>query len=225
MKKLVFFVLALVLLSVSAWPIKIDGQAEDWSGVRTFRNCPLRPLEKDRAGFDMKSVKLLLGNGFLYMYIDGRSVTGLKPDNGAGLKRTSVRVSFRSEQSLLNRVRIAADPDAPWQVKLSHPSITSEVLGGQKNKYWAFTRKKREVGFEIKIPVYRTERASRSEFPTGRSLRPSDLRAACFRTCRSIPWMLRPTGLWIRLNFLYIGGTCNGIWKRNQSDRARLPEE
>jgi hypothetical protein len=167
MKKLAILVLALGLFAVSAWPIKIDGQDRDWANVRTFRKCPIRPLEKDRAGFDMKSIKLLLGNGFLYMYIDGRSVTGLKPDDGAGLKKTSVRVSFRSEQSLLNRVRIAADPDAPWQVKLSYPSISSEVLGSQKNKYWSFIRKKKEAGFEIKIPVYRTQKGIQAGVPDG----------------------------------------------------------
>ncbi len=167
MKKLVIFVMAIGLFAASAWPIKIDGQDNDWANVRTFCKCPLRPLEKDRAGFDMKSIKLLLGNGFLYIFIDGRSVTGLKPDSGAGLKKTSIRVSFRSEQSLLNRVRIAADPDSPWQVKLSYPSTTSEVFGSRKNKYWAFIREKKRAGFEIKIPVFRTQKGIQVGVPDG----------------------------------------------------------
>jgi hypothetical protein len=168
MKKLVICVLALGLFSVSSRAINIDGRDNDWAKVRVFRKCSLRPLEKDRAGFDMKNIKLLLGNGFLYIYIDGKSVTGLKPDGGAGLKKTSIRVSFKSEPSPLNRVRIAADPDAPWQVKLSYPSITSEVLGSQNNKYWAFIRgKKKEVGFEIKVPVYRTQKGIQVGVPSG----------------------------------------------------------
>jgi hypothetical protein len=168
MKKLVFLVLVLGLFSASAWPIKIDGQSQDWANVRIFRRCPLRPLEKDRAGLDMKNIKLLLGKDYLYVYVDGRSVNGLKPDKGDGLKRTSIRVSFMSLQSPLNRVRIATDPDSPWQVTLSYPSITSEVFGSQQNKYWAFIRKNnKEAAFEMKIPVYHTKKGIQVGVPDG----------------------------------------------------------
>jgi hypothetical protein len=134
--------------------INIDGKSSEWGNFRTFHRCPARPLEKDRAGFDMRSIKMCLGRHYLYIYIDGRSVTGLMPDRGGGMKKTSIRISFDSSQAPLNRVRIAADPRMPWQVKLSYPSVPSRIYGSQNNKYWSFIRQRNMSGFEVKIPVF-----------------------------------------------------------------------
>lgn len=99
---------------------------------------------------------MCLGRHYLYIYIEGRSVTGIKPDAGQGLKKTSIRVSFDSAQSPLNRVRIAADPRKPWQVKLSYPSLPSRTYGNRKNRYWSFVREGNIAGFEVKVPVFQS---------------------------------------------------------------------
>ncbi len=156
MKKIFFSILCLIATASSSFCINIDGMSRDWANIRTFYRCPARPLEKNRSGFDMKSVKLFLGGHYLYIYIDGRSVTGAKADSGAGLKKTSVRVSFDSARSPLNRVRIAADPGKPWQVKLSYPSVPSRMYGSRKIKYWSFIREGSKAGIELKIPVFQS---------------------------------------------------------------------
>ena len=153
MKKTLIFVSAFVLLAVSAWCIKIDGKFQEWEKIKTFYTCPHRFLEKDRSGLDMQSVKLCLGSKFLYIYIDGRSVTGIKPDKGWGAKKTSVRISFRSAQSPLNRVRVATDPTKPGQIKVSYPLALSKTYGSKTDKYWAISSFGKKYAFEIKIPV------------------------------------------------------------------------
>jgi hypothetical protein len=153
MKKLLILILAFVLLAVSSWCIKIDGKFWDWSKINTFYNCPVRPLEKGRSGFDMESVKMALGRKDLYIYIDGRSVTGPKQDSGWGAKKTSVRISFKSSQSPLNRVRIAAYPDKPGQIRIACPNAASKVLGSKADRYWMIAKYGKKYAFEIKIPV------------------------------------------------------------------------
>ncbi len=158
MKKAFFSIICILVTASVSFCINIDGNSRDWGNIRTFYKCPARPLEKDRSGFDMRSVKMFLGRHYLYIYIEGGSVTGLKPDSGSGLKKTSIRVSFDSSQSPLNRVRIAADPRKPWQVKLSYPSLPSKIYGSRKNKYWFFVRQGNIAGFEVKIPVFQSEK-------------------------------------------------------------------
>jgi len=154
MKKLLIFILTVLLLAVSSWCINIDGKFWDWKDIDTFYNCPARPLEKDRSGFDMQSVKMCLGRRALYIYIDGRSVAGLKPDRGWGVKKTSVRISFKSSQSPLNRVRIAADPAKPGQIRIAYPGVLTETLGSKSDRYWAMAKYGRKYAFEIKIPFF-----------------------------------------------------------------------
>jgi hypothetical protein len=154
MKKALLFISLFALLASSAWCIKIDGKFWDWSNIKTFYNCPARPLEKDRAGFDMRSIKLCLGRKFLYIYIDGKSVTGLKPDRGWGAKKTSIRVSFRSAQSPLNRVRIATDPSKPGEIKVSSSPDPSREYGSKADKYWDIARYGKKYAVEMKIPIF-----------------------------------------------------------------------
>jgi len=154
MKKPLIFILTFLLLAVSSWCINIDGKFWDWGKTGIFCNCPARLLEKDRSGFDMESVKMCLGRRSLYIYIDGRSVAGLKPDAGWGVKKTSVRISFKSSQNPLNRVRIAADPAKPGQIKISYPQEPTKTLGSKKDKYWAISKYSKKYAFEIKIPFF-----------------------------------------------------------------------
>jgi hypothetical protein len=154
MKKTLLFISAFVLLAVSAWCIKIDGKFWEWGKFKTFYKCPSRLLEKDRSGFDMQSVKLCLGGKYLYIYIDGRSVAGLKPDRGWGAKKTSIRVSFRAAQSPLNRIRIATDPSKPGQIKISYPLAKSKIYGSKTDRYWYISNYGKKYAFEMKIPIF-----------------------------------------------------------------------
>lgn len=153
MKKLLILISTFVLLAVPSWCIKIDGKFWDWSNINAFYNCPVRPLEKNRSGLDMESVKIALGRKVLYIYIDGRSVTGQKQDSGWGAKKTSVRISFKSSQSPLNRVRIAAYPDKPGQIRIACPNAASTVLGNKADRYWMIAKYGKKYAFEIKIPI------------------------------------------------------------------------
>jgi len=145
-------------ISSFAFCITIDGKFWDWGKIDTFYSCKPRALEKDRSGFDMESVKMCLGRKHLYIYIEGRSVAGLKPDAGWGVKKTSVRISFKASQSPLNRVRVAAEPAKPGQVKISSPPAPSKVLGSKTDKYWAIAKYGKKYAFEINIPFFITSK-------------------------------------------------------------------
>ncbi|MFH1709714.1 MAG: hypothetical protein ABH860_01415 [bacterium] len=154
MKKPLSLILIFVFLAASSWCVNIDGKFWDWAKVKTFYRCKPHALEQNRSGFDMENVKMVLGKKHLYMYIYGRSVTGSKPDAGWGVKKTSVRISFKSSQSPLNRVRIAAYPARPGEIKLSHPPVPSKVFGSKTDKYWAIAKYGKKYAFEIKMPFF-----------------------------------------------------------------------
>ena len=148
-----FFAIAAVS---SSFAITIDGKFWDWSRVPVFHDCVSRPMTKDRGGFDMRTVRMYLGREFLYMMIDGRSVEGLGYDHGEAMRKTSLRVSFSSAQSPLNRVRIAAEAGRLWEIKISVPEESSVTLGGKRDKYWSRGRNGGDYSFELKVPVVRT---------------------------------------------------------------------
>lgn len=156
MKKSTILLLLILVFSSASWAVRIDGKLWDWTDIGDFHKCGSRILSRDRAGLDMDTIKLHLAGKFLYVYIEGRSVNGKKRDDGSAVKGSSIRVSFNSSQSPLNRVRIAAEPGALWQIKVSKPGIESVVYGSKKNKYWSRGRIGRKYAFEIKIPVFRS---------------------------------------------------------------------
>ena len=149
-----FFITAFLVISTASFCVKIDGRFWDWTGIGDFHKCVPRILSRDRSGLDMDTVKIHLTGKFLYIYIEGRSVKGKKPDDGSAMKGSSIRVSFNSSQSPLNRVRISAEPSTLWQIKVSKPGMKSVVYGSKKNKYWSRGRIGRKYAFEIKVPVF-----------------------------------------------------------------------
>ena len=173
MKKIIIFIITSLLISSFVFCVTIDGKFWDWGKISTFYNCKPRALEKNRSGFDMESVKMCLGKKHLYIYIDGRSVAGQKPDAGWGAKKTSVRISFKSSQSPLNRVRIATEPAKPGQIKISYPPAPSKVLGSKTDKYWAIAKYGKKYAFEIKIPFYITSKGIHAAVKGGPLLRVS----------------------------------------------------
>jgi hypothetical protein len=172
-KKIIIFIITSLLISSFVFCVTIDGKFWDWGKISTFYNCKPRALEKNRSGFDMESVKMCLGKKHLYIYIDGRSVAGQKPDAGWGAKKTSVRISFKSSQSPLNRVRIATEPAKPGQIKISYPPAPSKVLGSKTDKYWAIAKYGKKYAFEIKIPFYITSKGIHAAVKGGPLLRVS----------------------------------------------------
>jgi hypothetical protein len=152
-KKIIIFIIASFVISSFASCITIDGKFWEWAKISTFYNCKPRALERGRSGFDMQSVKISLGRKFLYIYIDGRSVTGLKPDKGWGARKTSVRISFKSSQSPLNRVRIATYPSKPGAIKISYPHTASKTFGSKKDKFWALAKYGNKYAFEVQVPL------------------------------------------------------------------------
>ena len=171
MKKIIIFIITTLAISSFVFCITIDGKFWDWRKIDTFYSCKPHALKKDRSGFDMESVKMYLGRKDLYIYIDGRSVAGLKPDAGWGAKKTSVRISFRSSQSPLNRVRIATEPAKPGQIKISYPPAPSKVLGSKTDKYWAIAKYGKNYAFEIKIPFFITSKGIHAAVKGGPLLR------------------------------------------------------
>lgn len=153
MKKPLIFILSFILLAAHSFCINIDGKFWDWGKVRTIYWCPSRPLERDRSGLDMRSVKMLIKGKYLYIYIDGRSVTGFRADSGWGAKKTSIRISFTSSQSPLNRIRIATDPSRPGKIKISWPAAKSRTYGSKADRYWAIAKYGAGYAFEVKIPI------------------------------------------------------------------------
>jgi len=153
-KKSTILLLLILVFSGTSWAVKVDGKFWDWSAIGEYHKCSPRALSRDRSGFDMQSIKASLGAKFLYIYIEGRSVAGHKADRGWGVKKTSVRISFKSAQSPLNRVRIASDPARPGEIKISKPSLPTKAYGSKKNMYWAIARYGNKYAFECKIPVY-----------------------------------------------------------------------
>ena len=150
--------LFILIFPGTAWAVRIDGRFWDWYQVKTFFACPPRHLARDRVGLDMQKIKMVLGSKYLYIYVEGVSVTGLKPDKGEGAENSSIRISFKSAQSPLNRVRVAADPAEPYIVKLSYPSVSSKDYGSKVNKYWALGRFGKKYCFEIKVPIFHTKK-------------------------------------------------------------------
>ena len=173
MKKTIIFIIASLAISSFVFCITIDGKFWDWGKIGTFYDCKPRALEKDRSGFDMESVKMCLGRKHLYIYIDGRSVAGLKPDAGWGVKKTSVRISFKSSQSPLNRVRIATEPAKPGQIKISYPPAPSKVFGSKADKYWAIAKFGKKYAYEVKIPFFITTKGIHAGVKGGPLLRVS----------------------------------------------------
>jgi len=102
----------------------------------------------------MKTVKMYLGKKYLYVLVKGKSVTGQKADKGEGFKRTSVRLSFSSAQSPLNRARILAHPGDPWRIKVSAPYARSLKLGNKTDKYWCFGKHNGSYYVEMKVPIF-----------------------------------------------------------------------
>ena len=147
--------------------VKIDGKFREWANTPVFHNCGLRPFARDRSGLDLQEIKMALGSKHLYIYIGGRSVTGLKRDKGQGARKTSIRISFNSAQSPLNRIRIASDPAKPGQIKVSCPGTRSNILGSKRDKYWAYGKYGKRYAFEFKIPVYSTSKGMQVGRPSG----------------------------------------------------------
>jgi len=172
-KKIIIFIITTFAISSFVFCVTIDGKFWDWGKTSTFYKCPQHILKKDRSGIDMENVKMYLGKKYLYMYIDGRSVAGLKPDAGWGAKKTSVRISFKSSQSPLNRVRIATEPSKPGQIKISYPPAPSKVLGSKTDKYWAIAKYGKNYAFEIKIPFFITSKGIHAGVKGGPLLRVS----------------------------------------------------
>ena len=137
----------------SSYAINIDGKFWDWSRIPVFHVCSSRPMTKDRGGFEMRNVRLSLGRNFLYLMIEGKSVEGLGYDHGEAMRKTSLRVSFSSAQSPLNRIRVAAEANKLWEVKISAPEKSSVVLGGKRDKYWSRGRNGGDYSFELKVPI------------------------------------------------------------------------
>lgn len=154
MRRSILLILAFLVTASPSFCVKIDGKFWDWEKIRVFQVCKPRHLARDRAGFDMEFVKMSLGKNHLYMYIEGTSVTGLKQDSGEGVKKTSIRVSFNSAQSPLNRVRIAAETRSLWEIKISRPGMISKVFGSKKDKYWMRGKFGKMYAYELKIPVF-----------------------------------------------------------------------
>lgn len=167
MKKSVIFTLILLVTAFPSFCIKIDGKFWDWQRTGISFNCKPHVLARDRSGLDMQLVKMTLIGKHLYILIEGRSVTGLEPDKGNGLKRTSIRVSFKSAQSPLNRVRVATDPKLPYKVKVSCPRATSKYLGGPKNRYWAIGRNGNIYAMEMIVPVFYDSKGVHAGSPSG----------------------------------------------------------
>lgn len=162
-----------VLISANALSIKIDGKIWDWGGIKNLYKCKPRLLDKNRSGLDMDNVRLTLGKKFLYILIEGKSVTGQKKDNGLGAHKTSIRISFKSSQSPLNRVRIAADPGKSGVIKISYPSIKSQVFGSPKDKYWAMGKYGKGYAFEFKIPIIISNKGVHVGVSQGPIIKPS----------------------------------------------------
>lgn len=160
-------------ISCPSFCVNIDGKFWDWGSIGTFYTCPARLLEKNRSGFDMQSVKMSLGKKYIYIYLEGKSVTGKKADSGWGAKKTSVRISFKSAQSPLNRVRIATDPASPGKIKLSYPQITSRTYGSKQDKYWALAKYGNKYAFEIKIPIHYSKKGVHAGVPGGPIIKPA----------------------------------------------------
>ena len=173
MKKIIIFIITTLVIASFAFCITIDGKFWDWGKVGTFYKCPQHILKKDRSGIDMENVKMCLGKKHLYIYIEGLSVAGLKPDAGWGAKKTSVRISFKSSQSPLNRVRIATEPAKPGQIKISYPPAPSKVFGSKTDKYWAIAKYGKKYAYEVKIPFFITTKGIHAGVKGGPLLRVS----------------------------------------------------
>lgn len=154
MKKTLILVIFTIFLASFALSITIDGKFWDWQEIKIFDQCKPRILSKDRSGLDMQSVKLVLTKKYLYALIEGDSVTGQTQDKGEGFRRTSVRLSFSSAQSPLNRARILAHPGDPWRIKVSVPQAGSIKVGSKKDKYWCFGKYGKNYFIEMKMPVF-----------------------------------------------------------------------
>jgi hypothetical protein len=149
-----FLILSLLLfLTIPSFCVRIDGKYWEWGNISPYYQCRPRIFARDRAGLDLKNVKILAGSKHIYMLIEGRSMSGIKADKGQGYRRASLRISFNSVQSPLNRARFLVDPNYPNKIKYSAPSVQSVYLGSIKDRYWASGRYGSIYFFEVKIPV------------------------------------------------------------------------
>jgi hypothetical protein len=150
----ILIIFLLCLLATPSFAVSIDGKAWDWANIPVYHACRSHPLSRDRVGMDMKSVKMYLGRQNIYIYVEGRSVSGMKYDDGEGFRKTSLRVSFNSAQSPLNRVRAATEIKQPWVIKLASPAQETKYLGSKQDKYWARGKYGNNYYYEMKVPVF-----------------------------------------------------------------------
>lgn len=153
MRKLFITLSLLLLLSIPSFCVRVDGKYWEWINVAPYYWCKPHVFARDRAGLDLRIVKILAGQKHIYMLIEGRSVSGVKADKGQGYKRTSLRISFNSVQSPLNRARYLVDPNYPCRIKYSAPAVKSAFLGSKKDRYWASGKYGNKYFYEVKIPV------------------------------------------------------------------------
>jgi len=154
MRTVGWLLVILMFLTLPGYCVRIDGKFWDWQTFGREYQCKPHTLSKDRSGLDVQAVRLSLGSKFLYVMVVGRSVTGQKKDKGQGFRRTSVRVSFSSAQSPLNRVRVLADFEYPGKIKISMPDADTKMIGEENNRSWASGRSSGRYAFELKIPVF-----------------------------------------------------------------------
>ena len=160
MKKAGFLLFVLLIFAMPSQCLRIDGRFWDWVSLDASQckayECKPKILLKDRSGLELQKVKIALGSKYLYVMLEGRSVTGQKRDSGQGFHRTSVRISFSSAQSPLNRVRVLADPQYPSEIKLSMPGKDTVAMGSVSERFWASGRASGKYAFEVKVPIFRT---------------------------------------------------------------------
>jgi hypothetical protein len=152
-KKFLLFLLLISVMPIPSFCVRVDGKYWEWENVPEFYKCRPRVFARDRSGLDLRAIKILGGNKHIYMLIEGRSMTGVKADKGQGFRRTSLRISFNSTASPLNRARILIDPNFPNKIKISMPSVPSFYVGTKKDRYWASGKYGTVCFFEIKIPI------------------------------------------------------------------------
>lgn len=135
--------------------IKIDGRFNDWANVPKIYSDKKGDVDTARSGMDFLTVSMKLEGKYLYILIKGISQTGGNFDNGESLPNISIRISFVSSYSPLNRIRIATGSEEPGVITVSQPSAKTVKYGNAGNPCWRFGKiGKWRNGVEVKIPVY-----------------------------------------------------------------------